>query len=334
MGRDHRCTGGTRRKVRGANKWPVASSSRTDHTLMERGTLGGSCWLSKRSRPVTMGKSKQQLSFCKPLDVGGPGRAWSYVPRSSSSSSSSSRQRRTIHGQGGVKGVSTDASTSVQESYTDDETISGSESESADSSVLAADSSVVVVDSQSEDADSSSLLREQDGACQDVPKQLPEDAGGNESSGSSCCIVIADSPAPVVADVAFPPADSAATRFYGMPKPRPSHPSAHSHASIPAVRRSSRGDRAQVLEKLGDDMEDENCSDSGEEDYTLREQTAVLEFMNGCGEEDLCDIPGCSLTKAKALEELRPFKDWSMLVSSACDWARVVFFFYYFPPLE
>lgn len=56
------------------------------------------------------------------------------------------------------------------------------------------------------------------------------------------------------------------------------------------------------------------CSDSDSEDYSIQQKTAVLEFLNGCGQQDLAHIPGCSSHKAKMLTEIGPFEDWPTMV--------------------
>ncbi len=70
------------------------------------------------------------------------------------------------------------------------------------------------------------------------------------------------------------------------------------------------------LEELERDMESgSEGSDSDAEDSTGDQREAVLEFLNGRDPEELCNIPGCSPSRAKLLTQLRPFRDWSHLVS-------------------
>lgn len=58
-------------------------------------------------------------------------------------------------------------------------------------------------------------------------------------------------------------------------------------------------------------------SDEGSEceDYSPGQRKSVLDFLNGCGLEDLRDIPKCSDVRAKVLDKLRPFETWQALVS-------------------
>lgn len=78
----------------------------------------------------------------------------------------------------------------------------------------------------------------------------------------------------------------------------------------------AHGNRQTVFEELREEsmFSGEDSSDTDEEDYSLREKKSVLDFLNGCGQEELCDIPGCTITKAKMLTPLLPFKNWETLV--------------------
>ena len=66
------------------------------------------------------------------------------------------------------------------------------------------------------------------------------------------------------------------------------------------------------LEAMENEME--SFSSSEDEDYTAKEKDKILEFLNGCEQEEMCDIPNCSLARARTLVSLRPFEDWSVLV--------------------
>ena len=72
----------------------------------------------------------------------------------------------------------------------------------------------------------------------------------------------------------------------------------------------------QSHEKELDKHEELEMSDSSSEsdDYTITQKRLILEFLNGCSQEEMCNIPGCSLTKAKQLTDLRPFNNWTQLV--------------------
>lgn len=67
------------------------------------------------------------------------------------------------------------------------------------------------------------------------------------------------------------------------------------------------------LEELEKGFESDSFSDS--EDYSAKKRKAVLQFLNESCLEELCDIQGCSVSRAKLLIELRPFEKWSALVS-------------------
>lgn len=66
------------------------------------------------------------------------------------------------------------------------------------------------------------------------------------------------------------------------------------------------------LEKL------ENVESSCEsecEDYSDKQKKVVLSFLNESSLDELCNIPGCSLGKAKLLSNVKPFEGWDELVS-------------------
>lgn len=67
----------------------------------------------------------------------------------------------------------------------------------------------------------------------------------------------------------------------------------------------------------GDDTlteEDDDCLTDDEEDYSDQKKKAIMVFLNGSSQEELCDIPGCSKTKAKLLVKHLPFDKWEDLV--------------------
>ena len=100
--------------------------------------------------------------------------------------------------------------------------------------------------------------------------------------------------------------DISAGRFYG---------------TRAVLRKSTRGGEAlPVFEKLGEERLSSDDEDVSEEElYSLTQRTSVLEFLNGRGQEELCDIPGVTMTKADFLIQLRPFKDWEALVCYSVD---------------
>ena len=59
----------------------------------------------------------------------------------------------------------------------------------------------------------------------------------------------------------------------------------------------------------------ENSSDyDSEDDYSPRQKEAILNLLNSCTEEEVCGVPGCSITKARLIVSYRPFESWDNLV--------------------
>ena len=104
------------------------------------------------------------------------------------------------------------------------------------------------------------------------------------------------------------------------PSPRPLSPSPHLHPPPPHSPQPSphpqRGhgntDSDPTLVEV--DCEEYSDLDSEEEDYSDSQKTAILDFLNTSSLDELCDMPGCSLTKARMVDKLRPFDTWDHLV--------------------
>ena len=45
------------------------------------------------------------------------------------------------------------------------------------------------------------------------------------------------------------------------------------------------------------------------------QQGVILKFLNECCLADLVSVDGCSLKKAQAIVEIRPFQNWDHMVS-------------------
>ena len=70
----------------------------------------------------------------------------------------------------------------------------------------------------------------------------------------------------------------------------------------------------QSQEELPTDNDD-NCFIESEDDYSDEQKKAILDFVNNCSQEELCAVPGCSVTKAKLLIEQVPVARWDDLVN-------------------
>ncbi|XP_064405406.1 SWI/SNF-related matrix-associated actin-dependent regulator of chromatin subfamily A containing DEAD/H box 1-like isoform X3 [Halichondria panicea] len=71
---------------------------------------------------------------------------------------------------------------------------------------------------------------------------------------------------------------------------------------------------ADVVE-LTDSYRDEYSGSESEEDgYSVKQKKSILKFMNDSSLDELCDIPRCSVTKAKLIDKHRPFETWKHLV--------------------
>jgi hypothetical protein len=154
--------------------------------------------------------------------------------------------------------------------------------------------------------------------CTYEQSQCPSDeSGGDDMDSFSHCCGAVSLPPPWPADRNPKPADS---------KPRPAETKPRecdvvSSLSVPpraagrfyGTRSSTKS--VTAFETLGDEnaSSEEDISEE-EDDYSLVQQTSVLEFLNARDLDELCDIPFCTITKAKILTGLRPFKDWTALV--------------------
>ena len=60
----------------------------------------------------------------------------------------------------------------------------------------------------------------------------------------------------------------------------------------------------------------ENYSDpvSDDDDFSDNQKVAILDFVNNSTPDEMCDIPGFSVTKTKLLVKYRPFETWNSLV--------------------
>ena len=72
---------------------------------------------------------------------------------------------------------------------------------------------------------------------------------------------------------------------------------------VPHLAKSGSPDR------LGD------CHSDSENEFSDKQKEAILKFLNDSSEDELCDIPGCSLIKAKLLTQHLPLSKWEDLVS-------------------
>ena len=81
-----------------------------------------------------------------------------------------------------------------------------------------------------------------------------------------------------------------------------------------------RSELVQVETGSGDDTPTEDDDDSlseSEDDYSDKQKEVIMEFLNNSSQEELCDIPGCSVTKAKLLAQHLPVDKWEDLVSTS-----------------
>ena len=86
----------------------------------------------------------------------------------------------------------------------------------------------------------------------------------------------------------------------------------NSHESTPSVEEAVE---AADLEELERNFEEEDCSGlDSDEGYSDKQKQSILEFLNNCTEEEACDMPGCSATKARRIVSLQPFDCWEDLV--------------------
>ena len=58
-----------------------------------------------------------------------------------------------------------------------------------------------------------------------------------------------------------------------------------------------------------------STEDESENEFSDKQKDAILKFLNDSSEDELCDIHGCSLTKAKLLIQHLPLSKWEDLVS-------------------
>ena len=72
---------------------------------------------------------------------------------------------------------------------------------------------------------------------------------------------------------------------------------------------STKDESPDSVEKVG------SCLTDSENEFSDKQKEAILKFLNNSSEDELCDIPGCSLTKAKLLIPHLPLSKWEDLVS-------------------
>lgn len=82
-----------------------------------------------------------------------------------------------------------------------------------------------------------------------------------------------------------------------------------------------KSELVQVETGSGDDdtqtEDDEDSLSESEDDYSDKQKEVIMEFLNNSSQEELCDIPGCSMTKAKLLAQHLPVDKWEDLVSGS-----------------
>ena len=84
------------------------------------------------------------------------------------------------------------------------------------------------------------------------------------------------------------------------------------HSPPPSPRQGNMDNDPALIEA---DCEEYSDLDSDEEDYSDGQKAAILDFINTSSLDELCGVPGCSLTKARMVDKLRPFETWDHLVS-------------------
>lgn len=68
-------------------------------------------------------------------------------------------------------------------------------------------------------------------------------------------------------------------------------------------------------ESLDSTEEVGSCLTNLENEFSDEQKKAILKFLNCSSEDELCNVPGCSLTKAKLLIQYLPLNEWEDLVS-------------------
>ena len=79
--------------------------------------------------------------------------------------------------------------------------------------------------------------------------------------------------------------------------------------TAPQSSSSTKDESPDSIEKVG------SCLTDLENEFSDKQKEAILKFLNNSSEDELCDIPGCSLTKAKLLIQHLPLSKWEDLVS-------------------
>ena len=68
---------------------------------------------------------------------------------------------------------------------------------------------------------------------------------------------------------------------------------------------------------------EEECATDTEDDYSDKQKKDILKFLNTSSEDELCDVPGCSITKANLLAKHLPFDQWEDLVIKVGIYFRI-----------
>ena len=84
--------------------------------------------------------------------------------------------------------------------------------------------------------------------------------------------------------------------------------------SFPLVTSSMITESLQSVDDTLTDNEDE-CFTESDDEYSDEQKRTILDFINNGSKEELCGVPGCSLTKAKLLVDHIPIDGWDDLVS-------------------
>lgn len=78
--------------------------------------------------------------------------------------------------------------------------------------------------------------------------------------------------------------------------------------------RRSSAHQEQAIELDGDFRDIYSDPGSDDDDFSDNQKVAILEFVNSSTPDEMCDVPGCSVTKTKLLVKYRPFETWDSLV--------------------
>lgn len=79
-------------------------------------------------------------------------------------------------------------------------------------------------------------------------------------------------------------------------------------------RESTSVEDLEELERNCQEEEGSAAEYDSDEGYSERQKKTILELLNSCTEEEACNVPGCSISKAKLIMKRRPFESWEHLV--------------------